>query len=344
MTRHFAARRFSRPASIVALMASAMISPVVRAQEVVPAQTARLNGRMVDSTGRPIPGVRLRLVGTTRDAQSDSAGRFMLDSLAPGIVTVSFVHPVFVALTLDLPLVAGDTATVPVILVAHDSPPGVSLESGMLFGVVTDRNGRALSGAQILVATTGQSIYSDSLGRFVLRGLAPMAHLLRVRKLGFYAQYLKANATEGGALRASISMEAMGATLAEVVVRADRIHPRLRAFHTRMANNGWGQFVTRAQILERGWFSTTDVLAHMRGVSIGADLQGRPIPVTGACPMRMLLDGLPLELDGASLDTLVTVQDLAGVEVYRSGEGAPLEYTYGSPRSVGCGMVVLWTR
>ena len=172
-----------------------------------------------------------------------------------------------------------------------------------------------------------------------------MRHLLRVRKLGYYVQYLNATASPTTALRATIAMESMGTTLREIVVRADRIAPRLRPFHSRAAHNGWGQFATRAEILERGWTSVSDMLFHMRGVTVGSDAMGRAIPMTRLdCPMKVLLDGQPLELDGVSLDALVTLNDLAGIEVYRNGADAPQEFTYGRPGSSACGIDAFWTR
>jgi Carboxypeptidase regulatory-like domain len=330
---------------VVHLAAAALLgAATVRAQDGVTG-VVRLRGRMIDSAGRAIAGVQLQLVGSARATESDSLGNFTLDSLTAGSVSLAITHPQFVALTLELPLAIGDTAVVPVLLVAPEIAPDASLEAGMLVGVVTDPRGRGLSGADVLVATSGQTARTDTLGRFVLRGLTPTKHLIKVRKLGYYVQYLSVVGSPGRALRASIAMESMGTTLKEIVVRADRIAPRLRGFRDRAANNPYGQFVTRDQMLEKGWPTVNDMLSHMRGVSLGVDAMNRQVPLGRAhCPMLVLLDGQPLELTDVALSALVNLNDLAGMEVYSGKMEAPLQFAYGPVTKLACGVVVFWTR
>ena len=305
----------------------------------------QLRGQMVDSAGRAIAGVRLRVVGSGRSTISDSVGWFAIDSLPVGFVSVSFTHSRFASITLDLPLVADDTTRIPVLLTEPEEPVVHDLAPGTLFGAVLDPRGFPVVGAEVLVASTGQTMTTDSLGRFAFAGLRPSPHLIRVRRIGFYVQYLSVTTTLHTAVRARVALEPMGATLAEVVVRADRVAPRLKRFFERKAHDGFGQFVARGDFAEQGWTSLTEILSHMRGVTMGSDAMGRPTPMTHFdCPMRVLLDGLPLELEGVSLTALVNIRDLAGVEVYRRGTEAPLEFTFGGGRSGGCGVIVLWTR
>jgi Carboxypeptidase regulatory-like domain len=217
---------------------------------------------------------------------------------------------------------------------------------GMLFGRVTDRNGFAIVGAEILVATSGQTATADTLGRFVITGLRPQSHFVRVRKIGYFAEYLNIVSTVSGAVRANIALESMGTSLSEVVVRADRITPRLQRFYDRKALGNSGQFATREEFAARGWTTLRDVLSSMRGVRIGSDEQGRPTLVTGAgagCPVSILLDGQALALDAVSLSAMVNLRDLAGVEVYASGD-MPMEFRFAARASGGCGAAVLWTR
>ena len=50
---------------------------------------ARLTGRVVTKAGRPLPGARVQLEGTTRAATTRATGEFSLDSLPSGTQTVS---------------------------------------------------------------------------------------------------------------------------------------------------------------------------------------------------------------------------------------------------------------
>jgi Carboxypeptidase regulatory-like domain len=305
-----------------------------------------LRGRTVDSTGRGIPGVQLTIVGSGRTATSDSVGFFAIDSLAAGIVSVSFVHPRFALITLDLP-VSPDTARMPVILNAAVVPPLAAPAPSMLLGRVTDQTGFAIVGADILIASSGQTATTDTLGRFIFTGLRPQRHFLRVRKIGYYAQYLNVTSTATGAVRASIALESMGTSLSEVVVHADRTTPRLKRFYDRKALGGSGQFATREEFAERGWTTLRDVLSNMRGVRIGSDEWGRPTLVTGTgrdCPMSVLLDGQAFALDAVSLTAMISLRDLAGVEVYRDAADMPMEFRFAARVSGGCGVAVLWTR
>jgi Carboxypeptidase regulatory-like domain len=309
-------------------------------------QRLHLRGQMIDSTGRAIPGVSMKVDGTTLVATSDSLGWFALDSLPAGLVAVTFTHPRFLSITVSLPVAPGDTSRMPVMLTASDDRPSIGVTAAMLFGRVVDQSGFPVKDAEVLLATSGQTVVSDSAGRFVFADLMPARHLLRVRKIGYFAQYLSVTSTPTTAVRAQIAMESMGTALAEVVVRADRVPLRLKRFRERKAADMFGQFATRDEFAERGWVTVNDVLSHMRGVTMGSDAIGRPVPMSRFdCPMRVLLDGLPLELDGVSLSALVNIRDLAGVEVYVRGKEAPLEFSYGfGGRSSGCGVVLLWTR
>lgn len=51
--------------------------------------SARLLGRVVNNAGRPLPGARVQLEGTTRVATTRANGDFTLDSLPPGTQSVS---------------------------------------------------------------------------------------------------------------------------------------------------------------------------------------------------------------------------------------------------------------
>jgi hypothetical protein len=55
-------------------------------------------GTVVDSAGRPFPGVTIRLGGTPFSTQSGESGAFLLDSLPAGRFTIIAEHPTYAAL------------------------------------------------------------------------------------------------------------------------------------------------------------------------------------------------------------------------------------------------------
>jgi len=73
------------------------------------ARPARFHGVVLDaSTAKPVAGTRIAVVGTGRVAVSDSAGRFNLDSLPPGINRFVVFAQGFPRANLTLPFAAGE--------------------------------------------------------------------------------------------------------------------------------------------------------------------------------------------------------------------------------------------
>jgi Carboxypeptidase regulatory-like domain len=334
-------RSFARLLTVVVALLSAAGAEAQRSA----ASLVRLRGQTVDSTGRAIAGVQLQTADGVRRTESDSLGNFTFDSVRSGTVSLTSTHPQFVPLTLEIPLALDDSTVVPVMLFAVVDPPPPTLEPQLLYGIVSDARGMPVHDAEILVASTGQTAKTDSLGRFVVSKLRVAEHLVRVRKLGYYVQYIPIRTSVTSAVRVRVALESMATTLAGVTVRADRVPIRLRRFQERVEHNGWGQFLTRSQILERQAISVGDLLSRMRGVTVGADELGRPVPRNSrGCPMRIMLDGQPFSLEGASLNAMVTLNDLAGIEVYTRGDGVPLDMAFGPITNLSCGVIGLWTR
>lgn len=117
----------------------------------------RIRGVVVDSLlGATLPGARVHLAPLNRDAGTDSAGRFIFDSVPPGEWAVSFHHPALDALRLVEPaaqvrVFAGATTVVTLATRAFeavrdplcaDTPD--SLSSTVAFGAVRTADGSAV--------------------------------------------------------------------------------------------------------------------------------------------------------------------------------------------------------
>jgi len=103
------------------------------------------------------------------------------------------------------------------------------------------------------------------------------------------------------------------ALLAEYFARAERVR-----------RTGFGRVYTRDE-LER---SKVFYVSHLPELAMA-----RP-----DCPLTYLLNGAPIT--PGELDTTVQVEDVEGVEIYRSRAQVPPEYL---PRA-GCGLVLVWSR
>lgn len=77
-----------RSVSLITLFISSLAASPVMAQT-EPASTARIVGRVIDSrTGTGLPDVGIQIVGTTTGSASGLDGRFSLNGVAPGTVTI----------------------------------------------------------------------------------------------------------------------------------------------------------------------------------------------------------------------------------------------------------------
>lgn len=212
-----------------------------------------------------------------------------------------------------------------------------------IVGVVYD----SLSGepvAQVEVYTPDASTtWTNRNGQFTLSGVSRHEPLLFIRRIGFRKRALElklADAPPRVAL-GKVWISPAYFALDTVRVEADlvRTNPKLSEFFRRR-RSGMGQYMTATEIFKRNPLVTTDLLRAIAGIGVRCP-SGACIPVTfrsGAnrpCPMRIILDGMPirdLELD------LIPPSWIAGLEVYRSSNWTPLELG----RS-GCGTVVIWT-
>jgi hypothetical protein len=71
--------------SIPAVLLAALLALIAPIHQTISAQSksATLTGVVADSTGRPLEGAQVELIGTTRKTQTGSDGRFQLDDLRP---------------------------------------------------------------------------------------------------------------------------------------------------------------------------------------------------------------------------------------------------------------------
>jgi hypothetical protein len=213
-----------------------------------------------------------------------------------------------------------------------------------LAGIVTDTTRNPIPGAEIGLIegqTVTRSVRARDDGRFELTNLPNRKASIVVRRLGFQPRTYTIQIREGARrpfLR--VVLDPMPAELEKVIVmaRVAASGGRLKSFYERKARNPWGTFIDRDQLERRhpAWLS--DMLRTVPGVHVIRARYGNAVRVRGCAP-TLWLDGMPLR--GTELDEIVAPSDVAGIEVYRSMAGLPVEFM---DMRTNCGAIVVWTR
>ncbi|MFW5905064.1 MAG: carboxypeptidase regulatory-like domain-containing protein [bacterium] len=141
-----------------------------------------------------------------------------------------------------------------------------------------------------------------------------------------------------------------------VVARSRRAPRPVLAEFDRRAEDGFGWYFTRDEIVEIQPQLVSDLLLRVPGVRVesggGSGLRRTLTmartpavgPGGGPCPVQIFLDGRLITRSNVidfPVDDLVTPEAVEGIEVYRGLSTVPPEFLTPSSR---CGVVAIWTR
>lgn len=234
-------------------------------------------------------------------------------------------------------------------LAAALAKPGVAQapRPATIGGRVVDKTTRMpIVSAQV---GTSDTLYvtSDSLGRFVLTGLAPGPTRLVVRASGFPVARLELTLRAGDDLEPVIQLDSTAGGQAEAqvlprvaVTTTASLGPRFADFERRQ-KTGRGQYLTREQIARAGNSSLQETLRTMRGVNVDCGGGGGCYIRMARAPMRCLPEYIVDERVDNSFGPRTPLQDIEAVEVYTGPADVPGEF---AGRNAGCGVIVIWTK
>jgi hypothetical protein len=249
----------------------------------------------------------------------------------------------------------------------------------LVSGLVVDSTGAPVDGARVFIQGALGAAVTDSAGRFFLRDQPSGSGLLIARKIGLAVSELPVIVSAHGRNEFTVEMRTRAVTLAEVVVRANRLIALERVgFHSRQ-QRGKGSYFLDVEQMDgmANRVSLANVLAHASNLtyrqgkitgryrppraslSVTRSAQdeaalsdevgeggGRLSQVVGieagfTC-VAYLIDGelWPSELGDAS--EVFLPREVAAIEVYRAGQ-VPMDVPYWHYVR-GCETVVVWTR
>ena len=214
--------------------------------------------------------------------------------------------------------------------------------------LLDDETGKPIGSGTVTLLTRDSvplvRISTDTAGAFLLSTERPGSYRLGAERMGFITTIsppltLSARDT----LDVEFRLSTRAVVLKPIVVTSKRRRiGQLADFDERARQRRFGTFVTRADIEQRQPFTTTDLLRSMPGVQlISRGLGGGHHVRIRNCRPVIYIDGMHVPLLGMTIDDLISVHSLEGIEVYRSSAEAPVEYTVHNP---GCGVILLWSR
>jgi hypothetical protein len=149
-----------------------------------------------------------------------------------------------------------------------------SSDSAEVKGVVASPTRMTIADAEITVLGQSAKTTSDAVGKFRLGGIVPGEVVVRVRRIGFNAEYFKANLRSGDSKEVEIVMSPGAYELPEVNVIARNIKPIEYAWTTRFDDFfrrkivGLGVYRDRAYIDRTNPLRTANLLAGIAGVRL----------------------------------------------------------------------------
>ena len=249
--------------------------------------------------------------------------------------------------------------------------PSQATAQGVRGGVFDEETQQAVATAMVVLVDTtgivaGQAL-SDSAGLFFIE-VDPGIYSVIVNRLGYEPMYITEVAlTDPSIVPLEIRLSPDAISLPGLVVEGERRERYLtvNGFYDRQ-RMGFGHFIEIEESRRLQTFAPTDFVRRFPGVRItgGQVLSARGAWIGGTlepCMLQIVVDGV---YRGINMDEVVTVQDIAAIEVYQGLSNYPAQWHAlalggsmgmegGGPKDARnkaakfyrtCGLVVVWTK
>ena len=334
--------------------------PAASAQDRLPeGNVVAITGTILDAvTNRPIEGVIVELPSRGFRLETDVAGRFTLSNIPTGNYRLELSHPGYHPAVGDFAIMRSgefETYMEPVLAGSPDE-----LMTGIVGQVSDSRGGTPIDRVSVYVRPGGLGQQTDARGRFTVELLTPGPKEVRFSALGYATrtEMIEVELDRVTNVRVSLSPDPVELTPIQVSVERREFALQDAGYYNRL-EEGFGDFIDRAEIESRGPVEMSDVFSRIPGVELFADPDnpiekyvvlrgGRQASLSagpyGRCFPRVVLDGLVINRGGdepAALDRMLDPAAVAGVEVFPTSSGVPAQY--GGVGS-SCGVILIWTR
>jgi carboxypeptidase family protein/TonB-dependent receptor-like protein len=217
---------------------------------------------------------------------------------------------------------------------------------GAVSGIVRDSGGAPVVSVEVSAGKVPVFTRTDSTGAYRLGGLALGKTQVQFRRLGFEPQ-TKDVVVSSQAQTVNVTMEELPVEMAALITEATaRVREALRDFWNRR-EQGYGHFITRADIEDRHPTNLSDMLRLIPGMQLipqraGGEATLRFARNTGGhdCPPQYFIDGVMAR--GYNIDDMPP-EDVEGIEIYPGVSTVPPQFKSIVGTSA-CGVVAIWSR
>ena len=217
-----------------------------------------------------------------------------------------------------------------------------------LVGHVRDSLGHGIAGAEVRARGDVLVAFSDDSGRFHVAQMPIGARGVFVRRIGFAPMRTAIVASAGTTDSVQVVLRAIVHELPAVTIQEqhDSLSRKVLAEFWARRSRGFGKFVTRDEIAQKGSSRFVDIVRSVSGVQIQSYRGRQEIRFRGAgvgsmfrdCAPQYWLDGIPLQ-NGSAEE--FTPDNVEAIELYPGPATTPPQFNTRNPT---CGTVIVWSR
>lgn len=242
--------------------------------------------------------------------------------------------------------------------------PANAQATRLVRGIVVDTTQHAVAGVNITLAGEAQ-VVSDDSGRFSIRVPNTLV-IFDIKRLGFMPARYGVRPGRDTTIRVMLLPAAQQLAGVDVTAKASDVNGFADRMQAAKIGTLHGTFITADDIAKRDPTRVTDMFGDVPGVGVtryggqynGYVLTGRQMQMGSdralhPCLMSIYVDGArigdtgmrttgdPGRIDSYDFNELVQPTNVAGIEVYESGNDVPAKY---QTLNGGCGVVLIWSK